>query len=234
MTQLTLNQTTRVDAYTAYYYIRSDTVICCGGSGHNEVYEVNIRTGSVDRPPNMNAVRTWTGIWFTRQQVFVFGGSSLNTAEKYGLDRKPWSNLPNPMPTALNGVSVCEHSSGLYLAGQGGSGTSFVHFNLDNEAFRLIRSDPGRGWSFICCLEDELYHIYAGTIEAANLSKAPAEFNLAAKGTFPSLGAYYLCCPMKFRGGEFITALNQTGGPVGLLSFIPTQNKFTKVSTFAY
>lgn len=198
-----------------------------------------MKTGIVERPPNMISNRQFEGILCTRQQVFVFGGhngtSILNTAEKYGLARKPWVNLPDLMPKGLHVVSVCEHSSGLYLSGYDGSGTSFVHFNLENETFQLLRSDPYRGYSLISCLGDELYHIYRGIMETANLSRAPTEFNWAVKGTFPAVCAHYwLYCPMKFRGEELITVLHQAGGgPVGLICINPVKNNVTKVATFA-
>jgi len=239
MNQIALSQVTKIDQYTAYCYIRTDTILCCGGGTcHSEVYEINVKTGRVETAPNMNSPRYGAGIWCTKKQIFVFGGcsrASLNTAEKYGLARKPWVNIANVMPKAMNAVSVCEHSSGLYLSGFDGTGASIVHFNLDTEAFKLLRFDTP-GHSLLCCLEDELYYIKQGTIETANLSRGLDGLNFAVTGTFPKVGNgnYWLCCPMKFKAGKLVSVLNSLGTVTGLFSFTPAKSQFTQVATFTY
>ena len=241
MTQVALSKATKINKHTAYCYIKADTILCCGGGGgiyssHSEVYEINVKTGRVENAPNMNFARFDVGIWFTKKQIFVFGGYS-NTAEKYGLDRKPWVNIPNAMPKDMYMISVCEHSSGLYLSGYHVTGDTIVHFNLETEAFKLLRFDtPSQEPSFVCCLEDELYYIKKDTIETANLSRGPNGINFAVKATFPQLGAgnYWLCCPIKFRGGTLVSVLNHRGRVTGLFSFTPAKGQFTQVATFTY
>ena len=239
MTQVALSQAITVDPHTPYCYIRAGTILCCGGNNHSQVYEINVKTGRVENAPNMNSPRVGGEIWFTKKQIFVFGGNGggyRNTAEKNGLDRKPWVNITNAIPKPMCRVSVCEHSTGLYLSGFDGKGVSIVHFNLETEAFKLLRYDPSTESSLVCCVDDELYCVKKGTIETANLSRGLEGINFAVKATFPQLGngQYWLCYAMKYKGGEFVSVLNPWGTITGLFSFTPAKNQFTQVSTFTY
>ena len=237
MNQIALSQVTKIDQYTAYCYIRTDTILCCGGGTcHSEVYEINVKTGRVETAPNMNSPRYGAGIWCTKKQIFVFGGcsrASLNTAEKYGLARKPWVNIANVMPKAMNAVSVCEHSSGLYLSGSDTAGTATVHFNLMTEVFQLMRYDPSFSvFSLICCTGDELYHIIPKNKETANLSDGPngADFTLTPLSFPNSAGNCWQCCPMKRRGEVLLRVASFKS--CAFYCFNPARSKLTSVFTF--
>ena len=92
LTQRTLNQTPRIDQGTAYCYINENTVLCCGGTTHNDVYEVNVQNGIVNQVASMSLNRRWAGIFnWNGKYVLIFGGynpSFLNSVEKYNLGRK--------------------------------------------------------------------------------------------------------------------------------------------------
>jgi hypothetical protein len=104
----------------------------------------------------------------------------LSTAEKYELDKKIWVNITNQMPNDLYCVIVCKHYSGLYLSGNDPQyGITIIHFNLNNETFTSIRSDSSfYGYSLLCCLDNQLYHIKPGTEEAADLTKESIAFEV--------------------------------------------------------
>jgi len=251
MTQIPLSQQTPIDQSTAYCYAGTYTLLCCGGQykgySHNEVYEVNVKSGRVDKVRNMNSFRSYMGIWCTKQQVFVFGGDSLNnthvnSAEKYGLAGKSWDTLPSSMPNTMYLPSVCEHSTGLYLSGnnydyQGcqAAGTSILFFSLETEAFHQLRFDTFFvGTSLLCCLGDELYYIHRETFEKANLARGPEGVKFAVEGQFKPIfdGNYWQCCPMKFRKGAFVNVVYQDWNPKGLFTFSPADNLFALAHTF--
>lgn len=74
MATLALSQATNIGQFLACCYIRTDTLLCRGGYrgvALNEVYEVNVRTGSVDKASNMSIARYFVGIFCTNQQAFV-------------------------------------------------------------------------------------------------------------------------------------------------------------------
>jgi len=157
-----IDNTLKIDKWTAYCYISTEKLMCSGGSGRGDVYEVNVRTGEVNQLQSMSRVRALGGIWnYKYEFVFVFGGwdgAAMISSEKYSLtDSKTWTDLPNPIHTVKHWNSVCEHSSGLYISGPTGAvstdqGSSVEFFNPLNESFQLLRTD-----SLKCCFNDLLY-----------------------------------------------------------------------------
>jgi len=79
-TRYTLNQT--VDLGTAYCYIQSGIDLCFGGTTHNQVFEVNVKNGTVMRASSMHQNRLYAGIFnLNGKWVLIFGGKgpiSLN------------------------------------------------------------------------------------------------------------------------------------------------------------
>jgi len=236
MTPIALSQSINLDQCTAYCYIGTDYIFSCGGVNHSQVNQIHISSGIVEKAPSMNSLRRYMGIWYTDMHIFVFGGYSnthLNTAEKYGLDMNPWVNIANVMPKAMSGVSVCEHSSGLYLSGSDTAGTATVHFNLMTEVFQLMRYDPSFSvFSLICCTGDELYHIIPKNIETANLSDGPngADFTLTPLSFPNSAGNCWQCCPMKRRGEVLLRVASFKS--CAFYCFNPARSKLTSVFTF--
>lgn len=230
-----LSQPTRIDNGTAYCYIGPTTLLAVGGQYHNEVYEVNIHSGKVNRRANMAVIRAWMGIIYYKNWVYVIGGYNtsskyLNSAEKYSLE---WISLRNPLESAKFCCSICEHTSGLYISGVEQSGSSIECLNPVTETFRLLRSDSVLYPSILCCAGEELYRVRWDTIEAIKLGTAVAS---AKRVNIPKIGdgRYWLCCPFKLLNGELISVLNNCGEPYGLFSFKPIQGKFTQVANFVY
>lgn len=87
------------------------------------------------------------------------------------------------MPKTLFCISVCEHTSGLYLSGSDcQKSTSILHFSPDSEIFRLLRMDIlFRRATLLSCLREELYYIKLGTMEVTNLSEGPSRVNFTVK-----------------------------------------------------
>jgi len=239
MSQLTLSHVTRIDYATAYCFLTPNTLLAVGGIGHSDVYEVNIRSGTVERTANMNCTRWWTGVFPYRGQfVYAFGGSNgnfLNSAEKYTIETKLWTNVRSTMQRAKQCCSVCEHLSGLYMSGIEQKGSSMECFYPIDETFRLIRSDSYPIASIMCCIGDELYTIRHNKVEFANLARGPA-VTLMVKATFQPIntGQYWLCCPIKVQAGELVSVLNPCGEPFGLFRLSPRQGLFTQVANFLY
>lgn len=240
LTQLTLNQRTKIDTHSSYCYITDDTLLCCGGSQSNEVYEVNIRTGIVKRMPNMNYPRWIAGIWnYQGKCIYVFGGKNgdySNDGEKYKLATNVWTNLPNPMQTTKYCCTVCEHVSGLYISGCESAGISVEHFDPLNETFKMILTDTLRFVPIICCLRDELYLIRANTIEQASLANGPTEVKFTLKATTSGLGlSHYRCfCAMKFVKGELIGGISSVGAPSVVCCFNPAKLQCSTAIAFTY
>lgn len=239
-TEKTLSRSTTIDRTTAYAYLNSETVICCGGYSRNEVYEVNVRTGETVGVQGMMVARGWQGIWnYRKEWVFVFGGyngSILSSSEKYNLVTKTWSLLPSDMTTPVHLVSVCEHSSGLYLSGIDDS-SSFDYLQLFRpfqQSFTLIRTAP-RAVSILCCVGDELYVIKNGTVEVTNLEKEPQNPTFRVKNTFVSQGSHHWMC---FAGrqlqGELVGVVHNSIQPTGLFRFDVTRAEFSYHTQFSY
>lgn len=132
MTQFDMHQQyVLIDSASAYCFIGPMTVFAVGGQNHSETYVIDVSTGKIERGPNMTTIRGWMGIINYGQCVFAIGGlgggQSLNTAEKYGIVSKSWTPLPNTLETAKYCISVCEHTSGLYISGIDGSGSSVAY-----------------------------------------------------------------------------------------------------------
>lgn len=240
MTQMTLSQNTKIDGNTAYCYIDAITVMCIGGgNGHKEAYLVNIRSGRVERTSDMQVNRYYVGSWnYKGECVYAFGGHDgsnyLSSCEKYALANKSWSDLQNPMQRPKRRCSVCEHKAGLYLCGLESAGHSIEHFNPRNQIFTLIRSDSSQYAAILCCLGDELYHIWNDKIEVGRIVNASTGITFTVKATIPSSGNYWLCCPTQWVGGELVSIYHAGGTLSGLFSFSPAKPEFTIVVTLLF
>lgn len=241
MSKFNLYPATRIDHSSAYCFIGPDTLLAVGGTSHNEVYEINVRTGHVDQSSKMTSNRWHAGIYpYKGEFVFVFGGNTgtipyANTSEKYELSLKSWSNVSNPMQRGKHCCSVCEHTSGLYVSGVEEAGSSIECFSPMGETFRLLRTDSIRYAPMLCCLGEDLYHVRQNQVEVANLSSSTAvTFTMKTTFSHSGHGWYWLCCPLKLQGGVLISVLNHWFAPIGLFSFKPIQGQFTQVATFTY
>jgi len=238
---ITLSQNTNINNGTAICFIGADVVLCCGGDGHNDVYEVNIRSGDTRKVASTNTMRRWVGIWNYRGVcVYAFGGYNgsvrLTTSEKYLIERKTWTTLSNSMHKAKWKCSVCEHSTGLYISGNNEPGSSLECFNLQNETFQLLRTESAGCHSILLCVEDKLYLIRKDTVEAAHLSSGPNRAELAVVKTIPQIenGEYWLCQPAKRCDGKLVGLFNVSSKPCGMFSFDQVQVQFIQVETFTY
>lgn len=238
---LTLTLSTKINNGTSICSIGYEMVLCCGGNGHNDVYEVNIRTGNTLKVANTNLMRRWVGIWnYKGVCVYAFGGyngsKEVSTSEKYIIERKAWVTLSNSMHKAKDRCSVCEHSTGLYISGTDDSSNSLECFNPIDETFRLIRTDSIGCQSILLCVDDQLYFIRKDKIETANLANGPEGALLTVIKTIPQIGngAYWLSQPAVLCGGKFVGLLNINKDPCGIFSFDYTQVQFTQVTAFTY
>jgi len=240
MKEVSLSQHTKIDEYSFYCYISDDTLLCCGGTSHKEVHEVNIRSGIVTKVANMNFPRGFAGIWnYQGKSVYVFGGQNIRyseNAEKYDLEGKFWTNLRDCMKNAKCCCSVCEHSSGIYLSGCESARVSVEFFNPLTETFKLLLTDTPRFVPILCCLGEELFIIKQNTIEVASLANGPNSVDFTVKATFTALGIpfYGSFCPMQFFKGELVGGISSCGAPCGLFCFKPGKLQFSQVLAFTY
>ena len=240
MTQLTLNQTTRIDNASSCCKISADVFLYCGGNSHNEVYEVNTLTGTVEKRANMISIRIWAGSsLFKGEYVFVFGNNSGDvtyTAEKYSLATKSWTNIPNRSPKPMEFATACTHISGIYIAAIEANGSSVEFFNPQNETFTLLKSDSFRSVTTICCIRDELYCIRLNKVEVASLTNGPraAAFTVKATATQITLEHFWLCSPVALLGEELVGIIHNTGAVCNLFSFSPAKASFTRVTNITY
>lgn len=241
MTERILNQTTQINRCTAYCYIKNNILLCCGGETHSDVYEVNVQSGTVMQARSMNSIREFAGIFnLNGENVFVFGGRNsggmLNSVEKYQLKGKMWSVIGS-MQQAKRLCSVCQHSSGLYIAGYSDTTkqTTIEFFNQLNETFKLLYTVSGFS-GILCCRGEELYHIRLNLIEAASLANSQSTLTFTQKATIPQVGngLYWLRFPPSIIEGEAVGVLTAGGAICGLFRFNTATVQFTQIANFTY
>lgn len=133
----------------------------------SDVYLFNVETLKCMKLPSMSIGRYGISLYYHKDSVYAFGGkdnsSMLSTAEKYSLNKKAWSFLPNMQHARCSAFSVGTESKIYVIAG---GVASIEVFDILKEEFVLAKIQLSSllsvGWVYdekIYILEDDSYKI---------------------------------------------------------------------------